>query len=527
MSQKIIDLAVELVSTFGTSLAEDPERLGQLLEDKCSDASEDIFYLTFALKEMMRSGSCPSSKMLKSNVGSIKERLTDRLGFDQDVADEVFDGIVRIAEAAESADLENGASSRIEARRGFVTVFDDIASRPRTAPTRKRAIRNGLLLIAIVMVFLGFYVKAMETRYWIEGQYTVMFMSHLSGADAERGHVRLKSAQMSADAINRAGGIKGKYLRLLVRDMPRDPEEAEAAFAEAARGSVITSVISMCDDAVSARLARASDRLEIPMILAASTSTSAVMTDGRPYLYPFRLNYDDDHAGRALGYFAAHGLKRRDAAIAHLADDESAIIGADSAASSFEQAGGTADVRVSYTRRAGLDDASVSALLSSGADCLLMIDSSSVKDDVIVKIREAGYNGVIAVSCQDAIWTGRDRRLPDGIWWLTPASEEDAQLMSIIAEYSDKYNERIPGDDISGAVLAYDALRWTADALARAPGYQGEALRHAFLSTRNLPLAHATLSVDPRTHGPLNKAISLQYSQGGKIKHQRRFRPQI
>jgi branched-chain amino acid transport system substrate-binding protein len=81
-------------------------------------------------------------------------------------------------------------------------------------------------------------------------------------------------------------------------------------------------------------------------------------------------------------------------------------------------------------------------------------------------------------------------------------------------------------DDFAGAVLAYDSVRWMGDALYRAPGFQGEALRHAFLSTRNLALTHATLSIDPRTHGPWNKAVALVYCLDSRGKFQRRFRPQ-
>jgi branched-chain amino acid transport system substrate-binding protein len=59
----------------------------------------------------------------------------------------------------------------------------------------------------------------------------------------------------------------------------------------------------------------------------------------------------------------------------------------------------------------------------------------------------------------------------------------------------------------------------------RAPGFQGEALRHALLSTRNLALTHATLTIDPRTHSPWNKALALDYRKGGAWKFQKRFRP--
>jgi branched-chain amino acid transport system substrate-binding protein len=46
------------------------------------------------------------------------------------------------------------------------------------------------------------------------------------------------------------------------------------------------------------------------------------------------------------------------------------------------------------------------------------------------------------------------------------------------------------------------------------------------MSTKNLALSHATLSIDPRTHGPWNKASALVYRADGAARFQRRFRPQ-
>jgi branched-chain amino acid transport system substrate-binding protein len=106
-----------------------------------------------------------------------------------------------------------------------------------------------------------------------------------------------------------------------------------------------------------------------------------------------------------------------------------------------------------------------------------------------------------------------------------PAHPDDPQLQSFQSAYRDKYNESITGSDFAGTLFAYDAIYWVRDALARAPGYQGEAMRHAFMSTRNLALSHATLTIDPRTHGPWNKASALLYRTLGSAKFQRRFRP--
>ena len=77
---------------------------------------------------------------------------------------------------------------------------------------------------------------------------------------------------------------------------------------------------------------------------------------------------------------------------------------------------------------------------------------------------------------------------------------------------------------MESAILAYDGIRWISNALYQASGYRGEAIRHALLATLNFPAVHATLTIDPRTHGPYNKAMAVVYCPNEKGIFQRRIR---
>jgi branched-chain amino acid transport system substrate-binding protein len=141
-------------------------------------------------------------------------------------------------------------------------------------------------------------------------------------------------------------------------------------------------------------------------------------------------------------------------------------------------------------------------------------------------LRGFGYEGVmVGMNFSESLDAAGESGLDDS-WWVVPASPDDPQLQSFQSSYRDKYNENISGDDFLGTLFAYDSVKWVADALFRAPGFQGEALRHAFMSTRNLALSHATITIDPRTHGPWNKAAALLYRSGGAVRFQKRFWPQ-
>lgn len=249
------------------------------------------------------------------------------------------------------------------------------------------------------------------------------------------------------------------------------------------------------------------------------------MIGTRPRLYAFRLNVDSEYKGSIASYFVRNGLKRTRAAILYpAAEGESAEIRA-AFEEGFESAGGEVVYTRSYSHRSGLDDASLAELLSSGADVVFIADTTPAFEDIIAKIRRAGSKDPILATCISGKIAASAGSEIDNCWWIIPSYPGDAELMSFQTSYRDNYNESVGVDDFIGTILAHDAVRWTADALSRAPGMQGEALRHSFLSTRNLGLTHGTLTIDPRTHGPWNKSMSLLYTSEGNTKFQRRFRP--
>ena len=66
--------------------------------------------------------------------------------------------------------------------------------------------------------------------------------------------------------------------------------------------------------------------------------------------------------------------------------------------------------------------------------------------------------------------------------------------------YKDDCKEFVNG------TMAYDAMYWLIDAIKRAGKAEGPAIAKALEETKGLKLHHATLTIDPATHNPVNKA---------------------
>jgi branched-chain amino acid transport system substrate-binding protein len=526
LENKPIAVAGELVKVYGISLLEDPERLGQLLEDKCPECRHEIFLLSFALREVIKDGTLPGSKEFDKNREKIISRFCANLGFSQASAIWAADGISSIL----SSEGASHSGNQIEARRGFFRdiekIDDTLATRPRTAPLRKKAFRNGLLLIIILSLFLTLFVRITGSRVTLADEHRILFLAHLSGSDAAAGHVSLKGAQLAVEQINGAGGVKGRIIRIQAQDIPKNPREAAAIVEYILKGRWITAIISSCDDNVNEALAAVADRLETPLISTESGLVSVTMAaEERPWLYSFRASCDNVYRGRITAYFLSQGLKRKKSALLFREGDTASLEIRDAFVEMNGTFGGEVVYNASLVSR-GVGQAAVEEIISSGADAVIFAcDPDIGVARAIVVLRSAGFSGAILGSGYGGVLRGEAGRALDDSWWLVPAAPDDPQLMSFQTSYRDMYNERISQRDFAGAILAYDSLRWLADALFRAPGFQGEALRHALLSTRNLSLTHATLTVDPRTHSPWNKAVALIYCAGGGEKFQKRFRP--
>jgi branched-chain amino acid transport system substrate-binding protein len=525
MNDDPVKIVRELIKSYGSSLLEDPDRLGQLLEDRCRDAKKEIFVLTFAMREMLKGGALPGPEAFAGNAERLKARFRENLGFSEPVAawavGAIGDFITWSAETAENSDV------RVEARRGFLPYIGSVmAKRPRTMLFRKKRLRNGLLLVSIIAVFLGLFIRVTESRYSISDEHGVLFLAHLSGPEAGFGHVRLKAAQLAADQINETGGVKGRPIRIKAHDIPRSPEEAAAAVDTLMRDKSNASVISVCTDAVNIAIAEIADVREMPLVIPESGGMGITMATGdSPRLYAFRLNYDNMYRGKIAAYFLTRALKRTKPALLYEAYNDASGEMREGFLRALSAYGGEAVREGAWTKLGGLDKASVGEIIISEADSVVMLNDTSDIVRVVSALREYGYGGVVVGLDFGESPDAAGSAVLDDSWWIVPASPDDPQLQSFQSSYRDKYNENISKDDFLGTLFAYDSVRWIEDVLFRALGFQGEAIRHAFMSTKSLELSHATLTIDPRTHGPWNKAAALLYRSGGGTRFQRRFRP--
>lgn len=272
------------------------------------------------------------------------------------------------------------------------------------------------------------------------------------------------AAEMAAEEINRAGGIGGRPLELVLRD---DGGSAETAIGVATYLRDSTEVVAVVGHVNSpATLAAATvynDEANGLAQVSPASSSPLVTQAGR---WTFRVCPSDLRHGPAAADWALSRLGSRRAAILYTNDAYGRGV-SEAFVEAYRRAGGTVVARDPYLKEtaeaAGGVDPYLARAIRGGMDALMIAGQADGGIRIVQAARRLGYRGPVLgadgmTGVKDA---GADAEgifvssafLPDG---ASPAAQE------FVKAYVAKYNE-LP--DHRGA-MTYDALKLLARAVA-------------------------------------------------------------
>ena len=90
-----------------------------------------------------------------------------------------------------------------------------------------------------------------------------------------------------------------------------------------------------------------------------------------------------------------------------------------------------------------------------------------------------------------------------GTYWINHTYLDDPGMKPVFARYKKEFKDDCK--EFVNGTMAYDAMRWVADAIKRAGKPEGPAIAKALESTKGLKLTHATITIDPKDHNPVKK----------------------
>ena len=526
MSENIRDVLSELIDSYGINILEDPDRLSQFLEDRCALQAEEAFHLTFALRYLLKCGWRVNSARAVLDEEQ-EERLCQQLGFTAGQSKEVA-ALINGAVADKYEDGRPAGEGFVATPGNLRRISGGISNRPRTMRMRKKSLYNGVILLAAMLVLGVLFFQIGSQRTPVGDELRIAFFAPMSGPEARLSHVQLRAAQLAVERINFQGPLREEYkLKVVGFDLPKDPAKAVASVKKAMKDKSFLVMMLGANNGTVAEIARLAESIEAPLIVISPTppGEEELMDAALPYLYTFSLVNDAKARGKVLSYFATQALHKKKIALYYDSSDklsEETYLSARKWAVGF---GAKTVAELSYNgKKESGHTAAMRAIFESGADLLIIPGTGKDSAKIVSEARAAGFQEtILGEGYTDKTYADAGEALK-GSWWVNEVSALDPPIRSVLKEYRSLYNENCPPEDVMAAILAYDGVRWIAAALQSTPGFRGEAIRHTLLATKNLPLTHATLTIDPRSHMPLNKAMAVVYCAHDKGIFQRRIR---
>lgn len=331
----------------------------------------------------------------------------------------------------------------------------------------------------------------------------------LTGSTATFGISTRNGVDMAIDEVNKAGGILGKKIRIVIEDDQGKPEEAQTVVTKLVNKDRVVAVLGEVASSRSLAGAPICQQNRIPMISPSSTNPKVTQVGD----YIFRVCFIDPFQGYVMAKFAANTLKLKKVAILRDIKNDYSVGLADVFVENFQKMGGSIVADESYSE----GDADFSAQLTS------------IKSKDPEGIYVPGYYTEVGLIARQTRKLGLPVPLMGGDGWDSPKlfeiggealndcyysnhySVEDPSpaIVRFVAEYKKRYNE-VPD---ALAALGYDAGRILVDAFRRANSTDGPKVRDALSQTTDYAGVTGKITID-KDRNAIKPAVVLRVKDG-------------
>ncbi len=318
------------------------------------------------------------------------------------------------------------------------------------------------------------------------------FFGALTGPEATYALSSRNGARLAVDEINRAGGVLGDRLDLVVEDDHNDPSEAASVVSKLITRNHVVALIGENASSRSLAAAPIAQTYQVPMV--SPSSTNVEVTKKGDYI--FRVCFVDSRQGKALALFARRTLHAATAAVLTDARSDYSVGLARAFEEEFAREGGRTVADLKYAEGDSDFSAQLTSLRESRPDVLLL---PGYYTDAGLIARQARSLGVTATLLGADGWdspklTEIGGAAIEGAYFSNHYSFDDPspQVQKFVADYRKTYG----ADPDSLSALAYDAARLIADAITRAGSTEGKRVRDALAATKGFAGVTGTITMD-------------------------------
>ena len=354
------------------------------------------------------------------------------------------------------------------------------------------------LLALVIVVFAAGAAFAAEPI-------KIGYLAALTGDYAQYGITEVNMAKLVVGDINAKGGILGRQIELIPYDTKTRNEDAVNAVRRMIESDKVCAIVGANSSGINIATAPIVAKGKTPQISTVGTNPLVTVDNkGKVRPYSFRICFTDPYQGTLAADLAFKDLGLKKAAILYNVGSDYAQGLREFFVKSYEKLGGKIVADEGF-RETDVDfRAQLTKIKNSGADLLFL---PGMGKDMALAIKQAQELGLKATVIGGDGYAEFMNEIAGpamkGTYWVNHTYLEDPGMAPIFKRYKDVYKDDCK--EFVNGTMAYDAMYWLIDAIKRAGKAEGPAIAKALEETKGLKLNHATLTVDPKTHNPLNK----------------------
>lgn len=356
-----------------------------------------------------------------------------------------------------------------------------------------------------------------------ENTITIGHYGSLTGPEATFGTSTSHGIRLAIERINAAGGVLGKQIVLKEYDTRGDQGETKLAVERLVKSDKVVAVIGEVASSLSLVGGPVCQEAGVPMVTPSSTNPKVTQVGD----FVFRVCYLDPFQGYAGAKFAREDLKAKTAAV--LIDQSQAYskgLGL-AFAESFEKTGGKVVTTQSYNRGAQDFTAQLTSIRTAKPDVIYIPGYYTDVGNIALQVRKLGMtqpmlggdgwdSSQLAEIAKDAI---------EGSYFTNHSAPDqpDPAVQSFIKAYQAAHKSTPD----SLAALGFDAANILFDAITRAKGTQGRAIRDSLAATKDFKGVTGTITIDANRDARKSAVVIEMAVPDGKDMPQPKYRKTI
>lgn len=336
-----------------------------------------------------------------------------------------------------------------------------------------------------------------------------------TGNVANYGKSMLAGFELAVEEANKAGGIDGKTIRVVVADNKSEPSESGNAATKIVTKDKVIAVVGPATSGCVAAEEPILTANKIPLIAPCATAPNiTVDKDGKTKQFVFRACFIDPYQGEMMARFAAETLKVKKVAILHDSSSDYSKGLSQVFTEKFKATGGKVLADEAFLAKDIDFKAALTKIKATNPEAIYVPGYYEEVAKIIKQAREVGLTCPLLGSDgwdSPKLVEIAGKEATNGCYFTNAytAEDKDPSVQKFISSYKAKYN-KIP--DVF-AMEGYNSGLVLFNAIKTGKSTDGVKLAEALAKTKDLQVVNGKFSYDDK-HNPITTALIIEMKDG-------------